>query len=404
MTAALRDGEEMQRADVGSLLPLPGYAGAQLRVVAEGAARLPRVDRPRSLLVIGPTAGIDTGVLAAVLGDPRAPLVAAADVPGWVGALDVVVVLPGGVDDERSAVAAATAVRRGAATVVRGPVTGPVADAAGSALFPAELAVPEVLSAPGRWALLAAVAGASGIGPEPDLFAVADLLDAAAPALHPGAESFLNPAVNLAEYLEGATPLLIGADPLADALLPAGAAVLTELAGVATGVLPSARAVGRPAALSRSAGPRDIFADPFDDPAGQRVQPVLVSTSGPADDSGGPADAAQARSAALLSALRRALPGAYHLDGFAAADGVAPVADGESAPSGTSGATRTLARVMAAGRQLDAAAAFLAVASGRPLPFDHPAGLGRSAGTRWAVRSALSGSRVDPAAGVDEDY
>ncbi|MTD14094.1 hypothetical protein GIS00_09065 [Nakamurella sp. YIM 132087] len=384
--SALRDPEALQQADHGRLLAALGYAGAQVRVVSGQRDRLPTVDRPRSLVVIGPSAPIDVALLSAVLGPAPAPVVAAADLPAWVGALDVVVVLAGSVDDARSAAAGAVALRRGATTVVRAAAEGPVADATRPALLPSELALPELLAAPSRWALLAAVAAAAGLGAQPDLDALADLLDAGAPALHPSAESFLNPAANLAEHLGGGTPLLVGADAAADALLAHGAAVLTGLAGIVGGVLPSARAVGRPPVLARIGSERDIFADPFDDDAAQRVQPVLVSTADPT----GPDRAA----AALVSGLRRAVPSAYHLDGWATAQAVPdgtvlpPAGQGfaEAAPPRTAGPEDPWARVFTAGRVLDATAAYLAVATGAPWPDDHPAGLGRSAGTRWDLR------------------
>ena len=366
---SIRDGDALLAADGGRLLAAVSSAGAQVRAVAEHSLDLD-TDRPRALVLVGPYAELDAAVLSAAWPTAAAPVVAGPDLPAWVGPLDLVLVSAGAVDDARSAVAAATALRRGARTVVRAAVTGPVADAAGRALVGVEVAVPEVLAGPGRWALTARVAAAAGWGPTPDLARWADELDQATGALGPLADSFLNPAANLADHLQEGVGLFLAADAGADALARHAAAVLLDLAGVATSVLPSTRVAGQQPALIGLGADRDVFADPFDDPA-PRLQPVIVSTVDPT----GPDRAA----AALLSALRRAVPTAYTL---------------EQAPQ--EGPADPWTRLLALGQILDTAAALLAVARAVPLPADHPAGLGRSAGARWDLRAApLPGLTAD---------
>ncbi len=216
--AILRE-PELAAADRAGMLPAAAAAGAQVRSVLAAGRELPRLDRPRAMVVVGDSAQVDVGFLTALIGrGAPAPILALPTVPSWVGPLDLVVVLAARADDERAAQAAAIARRRGAVTVVRGPEHGPVADAAGPSLVIPAVAVPEALASSARWALLTVIAAGSGLGPRVELSRTADLLDATALACHPGAETFLNPGVNIAEYLGDGTPLLIGSDLLADSL------------------------------------------------------------------------------------------------------------------------------------------------------------------------------------------
>ena len=133
----------------------------------------------------------------ALIGDQSpAPVVAAPTLPGWVGPLDIVVVLAGAVDDRPAAEAAAEASRRGARVVVRASSDGPVAAAAGAALLEPQVSVPEALAGAARLAVLAAVAAAAGLYPRPDFAAAADQLDAMAMACHPSSEFFVNPGAD----------------------------------------------------------------------------------------------------------------------------------------------------------------------------------------------------------------
>ena len=411
----------LAEADRVGLLPAVASAGAQVRSVLSASAELPLMERPRAMVVVGGQAGGDAAFLTALVGRTApSPILWAPTLPPWVGALDLVVVLAAHPEDELAAEAAGVARRRGATTVVRGAEHGPVADAAGAALLAPVVAVPEWLAACARWALLAVVAGRAGLGPAVELSRTADLLDATALACHPGAETFLNPGINLAEYLSEGTGLLVGCDPLGDALAAHGARVLADIGGVAAGVLPAASAGSSPALLRRIGGPVDLFADPFTDAEpGQLVKPLLVSTSG--GNRPGPAGfAPDAPDRRFLSELMRAFTGAMHLDGSADALPVVAGPSGRLAPDagpsgrlapdagpsgrlapdagpddrggrpGVAGADSFDAAV-AAGVRLDFAAVYLGIVTGQLAPPDFPDGLGRSAGTRWAVRPATVG-------------
>ncbi len=430
-------------ADRAGLLPAAAAAGAQIRSVLAASWELPPIERPRAMVVVGLNAVVDTAFLTALVGRTSpAPIVAAQNLPPWVGPLDLVVVMAGHPDDEQAAEAAGIARRRGATVIVRGAEHGPVAEAAGASLLVAPVvAVPEALAAPARWALLTMVAARAGLAPVVELARTADLLDATALACHPGAETFLNPGVNLAEYLADGTGLLIGCDRIADAIAGHGGRVLADLGGVVTGVMTAAQAASSPALMRRIGGPKDIFADPFDDdePA-QLVKPLLVSTTAE-DTSGRSPEAAADRMA--LAGMMRSFTGAMHLDGSADAlpvvNGMPEFPDGPGEdhhepgrrdsggrdlggrgfggvggrdldrrdldrreddrrePGGFPAAQGRPADVfdaaVAACLRLDFAAVYVGIATGQLVPLDFPDDLGRSGGTRWAVRPATVGDR-----------
>jgi hypothetical protein len=398
------------KADRVGLLPAAAAAGAQVRSILDASEGLPSMERPRAMVVVGAQADIDAAFLIALLGRTApSPILFAPALPPWVGALDLVVVLAAHPDDEAAAQAAGLARRRGAATVVRGAEHGPVADAAGPSLLPSVVAVPESLAACARWSLLALVAARAGLGPAVELTRTADLLDATALACHPGGESFLNPGINLAEYLGDGTAVLIGCDQLADAIAAHGAHALADLAGLVAGVVTAAQAGTSPALLRRVGGPKDLFADPFDEGAPQQVvKPLLVSTT-PEGGLGRPPSERDAADRRTLSAILRSFSGAMHLDG--SPDALPTVAGmpswnspelanaaGEVAalPTGADG----FDAAVAAGLRLDFAAVYLGIATGQLAPADLPDGLGRAGGTRWAVRPATV-SGVDAEQGVN---
>lgn len=396
----LRSGN-LAAADRVGLLPAAAAAGAQVRSVLDAAVALPFVERPRAMVIVGLQAAVDAAFLIALVGRTSpSPILWAPVVPPWVGALDLVVVLATRPDDTEAAQAAAVARRRGATTIVRAAEHGPVADAAGPSLLPSVVAVPESLAACARWSLLGLIAARAGLGPGVELSRTADLLDATALACHPSAETFLNPGINLAEYLSGGTGLLIGCDQLADAIAAHGARVLADLGGVAAGSMTAAQAASSPALLRRTGGPKDLFADPFDDGgAGQVVNPLLVSTT--AGDSTDRAHSEQdAVDRRMLSSMVRAFAGAMHLDGSSdALPAVAGIPEWAPPEAGFQDRGKALVparadsfdAAVAASVRLDFAAVYLGIATGQLAPTDYPDGLGRAGGTRWAVRPATVG-------------
>ena len=120
-------------------------------------------------------------------------------------------------------------------------------------------------------------------------------------ACHPSSEFFVNPALTLAEHLAAGTPLLIGTDPVADALAAHAARSLAGLSGTAGAWLSSAQAAGSPPVLARATGrsvgesgqvTNDIFWDPYEDESSttaSRSAPCWWSVR-PAQSAGGAAD------------------------------------------------------------------------------------------------------------------
>jgi hypothetical protein len=412
----LHDGGTLVAADTAALLPSAALAGAQVRSAAEQVARWPEFDRPRALVVVGGTAAIDAALLTALIGDQSpAPVVASTSLPGWVGPLDIVVVLACAVDDRPSAEAAAQATRRGARVVVRASADGPVAGAAGSALLEPQVSVPEALAGAARLTVLAAVAAAAGLYPRPDFAAAADQLDAMAMACHPSSEFFVNPALTLAEHLAAGTPLLIGTDPVADALGAHACRSLAGLAGCAAASLTSAQAAASPPVLARAAtrgggpaagGSPDIFWDPYDDAAdeGQQISIVLVvgpsaqSPAGPLTGSGLlPTEGSPffspigAPVSPLVAALEAAVPramriGPEELPSSAATDSELPA--GPPGLRQRDAFTWTVSMLS----RIDFAAVYLGLLTRARPPADSPDGLGRSG--RAAQHLPLPGGRA----------
>ena len=391
----LHDPATLTAADTAGLLPAAALAGAQVRSTAERLDSWPQFDRPRALVVVGAGAAVDAALLSALIGEnAAAPVVAATTLPGWVGALDIVVVLASAVDDMASAETAAAAARRGARVLVRCAAEGPVAAAAGGSVLAPQVSVTEALAATARLTVLAAVASSAGLYPRPDFAAAADQLDALAMACHPSSEFFVNPALTLAEHLSTGTPLLIGTDPVADALAAHACRSLAGLAGCAAAWLSSGQAAGSPPVLARATG-RGGAGNPFWDPyenggeQGQQISPVLVvgpaghSAAGPLTGSGlQPIDAVPFGSgpsggprsplaAALESALPRAMCiGPEELPERAESDpGPGPVPPALQRDA----FTWTVAMLS----RIDFAAVYLGLTAAARPPVDAPDGLGR---------------------------
>ncbi|HQR27900.1 MAG TPA: SIS domain-containing protein, partial [Nocardioides sp.] len=199
-----------------------------------------------------------------------------AGLPGWAGAMDLVVVLaPLGADPD-TASAAAEAVRRGCQVVVACPSRSLVAE-----------------HAAGRWTtLLPTVTGDQlatavvvldfldhgGLGPRADAESVATALDDVAVACSPHRDLAVNPAKTLAIALADAVPVVWGGSVLAARAARRVAESLrrasgrTAIAGDAEHLLPVLEAAAR----------RNVFDDPLVD--GAAARPVLVVLDDGAED------------------------------------------------------------------------------------------------------------------------
>jgi hypothetical protein len=324
-TVDLDDAEGLLEADRDGLLRSAAMAGAQVRATAaaveEGALEsLVSGQRPRTVIWLagrGPAESAGAMLAASLGGVAAEPIVTAAQVPPWIGPLDVLIVAGDDPGDPLLVSAAATAVRRGARVVIAAPYEGPLRDATAGrvAVLASRLWVPEefglcrylavglaalgvvdpgseatrgivpaggseatrgIVPAGGSEATRGIVpAGGSeatrGIVPAggseatrgivTDLGALADELDAEALRNSAVREVFTNPAKVLAERISGRQAVLAGDCPATLALARHAGAVMLRVGGrpvAATGLTDALVAV-RGFAAARFADPVDAL-------------------------------------------------------------------------------------------------------------------------------------------------
>ncbi|MCB1264479.1 MAG: TobH protein [Mycobacterium sp.] len=237
----LDDAGALLDADRDGLLRASATAGAQVRAtgaaVEEGALEsVAGGQRPRSVIWLagrGPAASAGDMLIGALGATAAEPLVCAAQVPPWIGPLDVLVVAGDDPGDAALVSAAAVAVRRGARVVVIAPFEGPLREAAAgrAAVLEPRMWAPEDF---GLCRYLAAgLATMAAVDPaiEVDLAALADELDAEALRNSAAREVFTNPGKALAERISGRPVVLAGDSPATLALARHGSAVLLRIAG-----------------------------------------------------------------------------------------------------------------------------------------------------------------------------
>jgi hypothetical protein len=253
-------------------------AGSRVRREAEAAAEAVEAavqeadgeTRPRAVVAAGP----DSRLLRAVL-EPWCPVPFVAwpgpGLPGWAGALDLVVVLAPDGSDTGAASAVAEAVRRGCRLVVAcdpASLVGRHAVGRDTTVLPTT-AGDQLASAVVVLELLAQL----DLGPYTNAEGVASALDDVAVACSPYRDLSVNPAKMLAIALADGWPVVWGGSVLAARAARRIAESLRRasgraaLAGDAEHLLP----------VLRATRPRDLFADPFaDDEDGAEPRPVLL--------------------------------------------------------------------------------------------------------------------------------
>lgn len=283
--SALEDRAALAGAD--DVLRRLAGAGPRLREEAAEASdsltALVDVDRPRAIVA----AGSEARLIRALL-EPVCPVPFVAwphhGLPGWVGALDLVVVMAAehtGAGNGASPALLATvheATRRGARLVIACPPASAVAEhAASSATTVLPTRTGDTLAA----AIIACTAlHQLQVGPAVDAVAVAAAMDRVAEECSPYQDLTLNPAKDLALGLAEAQPLVWGGSVLAaraarrmaEALRPASGR--TALAAAADELLPVIDGVVA----------RDPFADPFEDGGSTDRRPCLVVLDDGTDD------------------------------------------------------------------------------------------------------------------------
>lgn len=270
----LDDEAALDRADP-VLRPL-AEAGARVR--RESAESVEAVglcveaihdDQTRAVVAAGP----DSRLLRAVL-EPTCPVPFVAwpaqGLPGWAGALDLVVMLAPHGDDPHSAAAVAEAVRRGCQVVVAAPSGSLVAQHAQGrhcSLLPT-VTGDQLASAVTVLDMLNRV----GLGPAADADQVATALDDVAVACSPHRDQTVNPAKLLAVALADSVPVVWGGSVLAARAARRVAEAFrrssgrSALAGDAEHLLP----------VIAAATPHDLFDDPFTGDGPGDPRPALV--------------------------------------------------------------------------------------------------------------------------------
>ena len=290
----LDDPDGLEVADAGGMLRAVASSAGQVREAAAlcveaGVRRLADEDLPRSVVVLGMGgSGVAGDVLAAVAG-PTCPVPVLTHkgfgLPTWVGAADLVVAVSCSGTTEETLSTLDEAVRRGCRLLVVGAPGSPLEQLAsrGRALF-----VP--VNAQGRQPRASVfslstplVVAGDALGllscSAEEVEATAVLLEQLATRNRPAAETVLNPAKTLALGLAGTLPVVWGSSRLTGVAAYRFACQLNENSKTpaAWGELPEAGhnqvvAFDGPFAP----GPKDIFADPFEDDLPERTRLHLV--------------------------------------------------------------------------------------------------------------------------------
>ncbi len=263
-----------------------------LRNLAEGGARVRREaasaaepllaaasrlaeSRPRAVVAAGP----DSRLLRAVL-EPTCPVpfVAwpGAGLPGWAGALDLVIVLAPDGADPSTAAGVAEAVRRGCQLVVATPadsLVGRHVPGRYSTLLPTATG-DQLATATVMLDLLDRL----DLGPDTDPEVVATALDDVALACGPFRDLAVNPAKLLASGVAETSPLIWGGTVLA----ARAARRIAESVRRATGRAALAADAEHLLPVLAAAPPTDVFADPFaDEVADPRPSLVILDDGSP---------------------------------------------------------------------------------------------------------------------------
>jgi hypothetical protein len=329
----LETPDALTRADTAGLLRGVAEAGARARTALRqagdaGVFTLRPDGRPRAVMVAG--AGPVTGCVADLLGAfaagavpvsllrPTGPLAAPGalrwTLPGWAGAMDLLLVTSTTGDETGLEALVDQAYRRGCTVVGVLPEQAPLTQVVGrvrglvvpcaAAPFPAQPAATAVtepeqqapLISPGTlWALLTpllALTDRLGLLPaaRTDLDAMADRLDQVAERCGPAVAVYDNPGKLLATELAGTVPLLWSEGPVAGAAARHSATTLAALPGRPALAAQLPEALTAHGALlagpfAAAADSDDFFRDRVEDPEPLHARVVLLREHAPDGES-----------------------------------------------------------------------------------------------------------------------
>lgn len=262
-----------QIAEAGSRVRRESVSAAE--PLAAAVARLAE-NPPRAVVAAGP----DSRLLRAVL-EPVCPVPFVAwpgpGLPGWAGALDLVVVLAPDGTDPGTAAGVAEAVRRGCPLVVASPEGSLVArhvPGRDSTLLPT-VTGDQLATAVVMLDLLDRL----GLGPDTDADVVATALDDVAVSCSPYKDLAVNPAKLLASGIAETSPLLWGGTVLA----ARAARRIAESLRRASGRAALAADAEHLLPVLGAAKPVDVFADPFADEVADPRPSLLILDDGSPD-------------------------------------------------------------------------------------------------------------------------
>ncbi|AGF71749.1 hypothetical protein [Corynebacterium halotolerans] len=251
------------------------HEGAQVRTVAGVLDQLAGLYglNPRSVVVL-PTDQVSHAAarfVTAVRSPLRLPVVVTDTLPGYVGALDVVIAVGDRGEDPELSQALLTAARRGAVTILAGPAQGPILEDAPDDCVIVPASPTAVGPSPSR-AITVVGTVLDLLEEDPDLVGqrlqeVADAVDAELEQLSPERDELVNPGRQLRAFVEGARVLHTGRSRLGRALAEIVATIWS------TKGLPSGFVEADELGTALAAGPAapaadDIFHDPYlDGPA-----------------------------------------------------------------------------------------------------------------------------------------
>jgi glucose/mannose-6-phosphate isomerase len=238
----LDDAQLVEAADPGGMLRQVASSAAQVRSAVRTCAEVDlspvtAAGRPRAVVVAGMGgSGIAGDVLAAVVGEASATQVVTThgyQLPGWVGAADLVIAVSCSGSTEETLTVAIEAARRGTHLVGVGAAGSPLEDVAIQARAPFIPVTSAGMPRSTLWGLsipLIAVAEQAGlveVGEEVYESAAATCEEIAFQC-RPTSESFVNPGKSLALDLMGTLPVIWGSSPLAAVAAKRFAAQLNE--------------------------------------------------------------------------------------------------------------------------------------------------------------------------------
>ncbi len=272
----LEDARILRLADP-LLIPL-AESGARLRREHDRAlgplGELADGVRPRAVIAFGPEARL----LRAVL-EPTCPVPFVAwpalGLPGWVGPLDLVVLI--GTTGPEPLAVAHEALRRGCRLIVACDPDSALAQLAASRATTLLPTASDPLTAA---VLVLAGLHTLGLGPAVSPSAVADAMDAVADECGYRANVSMNPAKTMALDLADAQPLVWGGTVLA----ARASRRIAEALRAASGRLSLSADAGALLPLVEATAPRDVFSDPFDNGHTERRPGLVLIDDGLADE------------------------------------------------------------------------------------------------------------------------